>query len=310
MDWSRHGPPTIPAWAATPPSETSGFEALFRRGAYHELVTRFAGHPLISDGAYARIYLRDFALSLARLGRDKEADAILASIRGGIDSHEDLSDRVFAAVNYGLGPPVQRLAPLFARGDALATGEAASGLTRFVFLQTRARMLCAAGRHREAIALCRRLLAEEEETNRPRMFSRTRCCLAEALRLSDETGEAQRLLDLAGRTYERHDLRGDFVDHALPLALKLLPVGDVRALLETTLESCPVEGYGLRRARILAIAARRLGHANLFPAWRAAVAAVPCLARCPVTQRIGTRWESWTTPEDSADVRLDYWGVA
>jgi proteasome accessory factor A len=299
-----------PRPAQTPAVQAGGeFRELFRTGAYHELVSRFAGHDLVTTGSQARIFLRDYALALARLGRDGEADELMNSLRGAPHRFDDIADRAFAIVNYGLAPPRDRLAALLAEGEALLPDHEHERYARFLLLQTRARHLCSIGRLAEAIALCRGLLASEGGAGQPRMLSRTRCCLAEALRASGQIEDAQDLMVQACDTYDREGLRGDFLDHGLPLLLKLIPAADGADIFAQTRPAIEGPGEALRRARLLAIAARRFCRPDLHTDWTAAVAAVPCLARCVVTQRIAQDWAAWAG-SDPARFTTDYWGVA
>lgn len=310
-DWDKELTVVPSPTSGPPPAIQAGgeFRELFRTGAYHELVTRFADHDLLATGSQSRIFLRDYALALARLGRDVEADELMDSLRGAPRRFDDLADRAFAIVNYGLAPPEERLTALLADGEALLPDHEHERYARFLLLQTRARHLCATGRLPEAIGLCRGLLDSEGGAGQPRMLSRTRCCLAEALRLSGQIEEAHDLMAQACDTYDREGLRGDFLDHGLPLLLKLIPAADCADIFSQARPAIEGPGDALRRARLLAIAARRLRRTDLQDVWTAAVAAVPCLARCTVTQRIARDWAAWAN-SDPASLTTDYWGVA
>ena len=153
---------------------------------------------------------------------------------------------------------------------------------------------------------------EQGGYNSPRILARICSQLAECHRMRGAIDVASQLLETARTIQTRDSYHGDLAELTMTNLAKLQSNTDAaRALLEEARELEDASGNKRGLARTLLVEARQTEdrqRANeIFQQMSRLRSELPALRDCPLTNRILTHWDEWTSGLVSPE--QDYWGL-
>jgi tetratricopeptide (TPR) repeat protein len=276
---------------------------MFREGEYAEVIENTRRRPTSFCG------IETLVLAYARLGRRDEALQMLEACSRSIDEFHRIGLSMSVLSN-GLVPAVEETAPLVALGEPfMEQAETRDEYSRFVFLCYKGLYYLHKGAHQLAEAIFVALIGDPSFSARSRMFSRTRCYLAELYRRLGRRDDALQWVNAAAATHRAEHLHGDSAIHSLPLLAKLTPDADETARLLGEAEAIlRVQRNDLGLAYILCLRARRLRDASHRQEIERLLRTIPALTNCSVARRIVSEWDSWIGADLGIEP-VDYWGL-
>ncbi|MDA1180268.1 MAG: hypothetical protein O2931_15915, partial [Planctomycetota bacterium] len=203
--------------------------------------------------------------------------------------------------------------------DWIACGERVFGNRRdpggwsALFREFRGGVMLARGHVDEAQQLFSMAINDEQGGyNSPRILARICSQLAECHRMRGAIDVASQLLETARTIQTRDSYHGDLAELTMTNLAKLQSNTDAaRALLEEARELEDASGNKRGLARTLLVEARQTEdrqRANeIFQQMSRLRSELPALRDCPLTNRILTHWDEWTSGLVSPE--QDYWGL-